>query len=203
MPENESILVVPLRANAHTLVSGAPVAALRRRLKFASLFYDHLFLEAGIFTASAGPNGSSGFVSPPTEAHPARWQTPAERRAGTGDSFMVLIDGRVAVSSEASISWSATLQPFADELPPGIDWVEFVKSSNPTGEADRLAQRWRLNDQRNGALESAIPVRFVRNLVIDNANRDLVLAVAAGAAVTIDRLHNQVVAQRSAMDDCR
>jgi hypothetical protein len=50
-------------------------------------------------------------------------------------------------------------------------------------------------------LESAIPVRFVRNRVIGDANRDLVLAVAAGAAVTIDRIHGQVVAQRFNDDD--
>lgn len=196
VPDDESVLVVPLRANAHSLLVGAPVAALRQRLKFASLFYDRLYLESGIYTASAGPNGSSGFVDPPTEAHPARWQTPAERHAQTGDSFIVLIEGRVAVSSEASISWSATLHPFADELPPGANWVDFVASRNPTGEVQQLAQRWTWEDQRNDALESAIPIPFVRNLVIGNANRDLVLAVAAGAAVTIDRLHGQVVAQR-------
>jgi hypothetical protein len=196
VPDDDSVLVVPLRANAHSLLAGAPVAALRRRLKFASLLYDRLFLETGIYTASAGPNGSSGFVDPPTATHPARWQSPAERRAGTGNSFMVLVGGRVAVQSVASISWSATLQPFADELPQGIDWVDFVRPPKPTGQVQQLVQRWTWDDQRNPALESAIPVRFVRNLVIDDANRDLALAVAAGAAVTIDRLHGQVVAQR-------
>ena len=31
MPEPESVLYVPLRSNAKTLVTGAPIAALRRR----------------------------------------------------------------------------------------------------------------------------------------------------------------------------
>ena len=44
VPQNESVLVVPLRSNASTLLAGAPIAAMRRRLKFASLFYDRLFL---------------------------------------------------------------------------------------------------------------------------------------------------------------
>ncbi len=82
------MLVVPLRANASTLLAstllaGAPIAALRRRLKFASLFYDRLLLETGIFRAHAGPTGSSTFIVPPTEQDPPRWQTPAERHAGT------------------------------------------------------------------------------------------------------------------------
>jgi hypothetical protein len=94
--QSESVLVVPLRSNASTLLAGAPIAAVRRRLKFASLFYDRLFLETGIFRVNAGPHGSSSFIVPPTEGDPPRWQTPAERRAGTGVTFAVAVspDGR-------------------------------------------------------------------------------------------------------------
>jgi hypothetical protein len=66
MPDNGSLLVVPLRANAHTLVSGAAIAALRRRLKFASLVFDRVLLETGILRVHAGPHGASSFISPPT-----------------------------------------------------------------------------------------------------------------------------------------
>ena len=204
VPENESVIVVPLRSNASTLLAGAPIAALRRRLKFASLFFDRLLLETGIFRVHAGPSGASSFIVPPTEHDPPRWQTPAERHAGTGVPFSVAIgeDGapaatlRTVISSEASISWAATLHPFADELPPGTDWVHFVRSLNPEGEVKQLAQRWTRDDERNRSLERAIPVKFVRDTVINSANRDLVLGVAAGCAVTADRLHSQVVAQR-------
>ena len=89
VPQSESVLVVPLRSNASTLLAGAPIAAMRRRLKFASLFYDRLFLETGIFRVNAGPHGSSSFIVPPTEGDPPRWQTPAERRAGMGVTFAV------------------------------------------------------------------------------------------------------------------
>ena len=141
---------------------------------------------------------------PPTDDDPPRWQTPAERRAGTGATFVVAVspDGRpdappqTAVASEATIAWTATLHPFADELPPGTDWVDFVTSRNPTGEMQRLAQRWTWADERNRSLEHAIPIKFVRDTIISGANRDLVLAAAAGFSVTIDRLHSQVAAQR-------
>jgi hypothetical protein len=204
VPDNGSILVVPLRSNAYTLLTGAPIAAMRRRLKFASLFYDRLILETGIFRVHAGPTGSSSFIVPPTEQDPPRWQTPAERHAATGEPFTVMLTAegrpdaapRPVVSSVASISWTATLHPFADELPPGTDWIDFRKSIDPAGGIKEIVQQWARADEHNRALHDAVPDRFAREVVINSANRDLVLAAAAGCAVTIDPLHTQVVAQR-------
>jgi hypothetical protein len=177
---------------------------MRRRLKFASLFYDRLLLETGILRVNVGPHGSSSFIVPPTDADPPRWQTPAERRAGTGVTFVVAVspDGRpdatprTAVASEAAIAWTATLHPFVDELPQGTDWVDFVTSRNPAGAVQQLAQQWIWADERNRALERAIPIKFVRDTIINSANRDLALGAAAGVSVTTDRLHSQVAAQR-------
>jgi hypothetical protein len=44
--------------------------------------------------------------------------------------------------SEATISWKATLHPFADELPPGTDWIDFVSPSAPVYEIGRMTDRW-------------------------------------------------------------
>jgi hypothetical protein len=173
VPQNESVLVVPLRSNASTLLTGAPIAAMRRRLKFASLFYDRIFLETGILRVHAGPDGSSSFIVPPTEDNPPRWQTPAERRAGTGVTFAIAVGpvGRpgvtpgTVVSSETAIAWTATLHPFADELPHGTDWVEFRTSRDPVGAAHQLAQRWTRADERNRPLEHAIPIKFLLQLL--------------------------------------
>jgi hypothetical protein len=71
--------VVPLRSNARTLVAGGAVAAMRERLKYASLFYDSLLLESGIFRVQAGPTGSSSFIVPPAAEDPPRWQTVAAK----------------------------------------------------------------------------------------------------------------------------
>jgi hypothetical protein len=177
---------------------------MRRRLKFASLFYDRLYLESGILRVLAGPTGSSRFIVPPTKEDPPRWQTAAERHAASNGTFMFAISPepaldaspRAVMSSETTISWTATLHPFADELPPGTDWVEFVTSRDPAGEAKQLAQQWTRVDERNAYLKRAIPIQFVREIIISNANNDLALAAAAGVAVTSDRFHSQVVAQR-------
>jgi len=177
---------------------------MRKRLKYASLFYDSLLLESGIFRVQAGPTGSSSFIVPPAAEDPPRWQTVAERRAATGATFVVAVspDGapdatpRAVVSSEAAISWAATLHPFAGELPLGTDWVHFVKSHDPAGKAKQLARQWATVDKRNRSLERAIPIRFVRETIIDSANHDHALAAMAGVAITSDRFHSQVVAQR-------
>jgi hypothetical protein len=202
--DDESVLVVPLRSNAHTLVAGAPIAAMRRRLKFASLFYDRLFLETGILRVQAGPTGSSSFIVPPSGEDPPRWQTPAERHAATGVRFAIAITAdntpgatpQPVVSSDTTIAWTATLHPFADELPSETDWVDFVTTRDPQGQAKQLEQQWIWADRRNPALEQAIPVQFVRQTIIDGANHDLALATTAQVAATSDRLHAQVVAQR-------
>jgi hypothetical protein len=100
------------------------------------------------------------------------------------------------VASEATICWTATLHPFADELPPGTDWVEFGTSRDPAGDVQQLAQQWTWADEHNRSLEHAIPIKFVRDTIIKSANRDLALAATTGVSVTADRLHAQVVAQR-------
>ena len=73
MPD-ESALLVPVRSNGSALLTGKPVESVRKRLKFASLYFDYVFLETGIFDMSAGPGGSSGFVRPPLDEEIPRWQ---------------------------------------------------------------------------------------------------------------------------------
>jgi hypothetical protein len=209
---SESALFVPLRSNGSALLTGKPIESVRRRLKFASLYFDYVLLEAGIFDMSAGPDGSSGFVRAPMDGEIPRWQTPGRRGAEQRRSFTVSV-GRdqgpgvapgsmmPAISSQATISWKATLHPFADELPANTDWVGFVQSRDPIGDMSRVTDRWKWADERNPALERAIPERFVRNAVIGHANRDLGCATQHGVAVSVDPFHHQVVGQRFQDDD--
>lgn len=79
VPDNESALLVPLRSKANTLLAGAPVAAVRRRLKFANLFYGRLLLEDGIVRMHAGPSGYFTAAELSGGQERPRWQTPAQR----------------------------------------------------------------------------------------------------------------------------
>jgi hypothetical protein len=207
MADDESVLFVPLRSNASTLVTGGPIVSFRRRLKYASAVYGRLLLEGGVLRLNAGPAMSFGVVEPYNPQDPPRWQTPAQRGAASRVPFQIAV-GRETTpgvpapvmhamgSSESTIAWVATLYPFADELPPEADWVEFVTTSDPAGSVAQMADRWRWADQRNPALEQIVPVRFVRDTVIKNVNRDLALGIASGFTVAIDAFHHRVVAQR-------
>src|ERR1700691_1910579 len=80
MPD-QSDLLVPLRSNGSALLTGSPIESVRRRLKFASQFFDHVFLEGGVFTLAAGLGGSSSFFNPPNDRELPRWQSPSRRGA--------------------------------------------------------------------------------------------------------------------------
>ena len=191
----------------HALLTGKPVESVRRRLKFASLYFDHIFLEGGTFRMSAGPRGSFGFAEPPKEGEVARWQTPAQRGAEQRQPFTLSMGEektpgvlaekmQVALVSETTIAWTATLEPFACELPADTDWISFTPTGDSAGEMRRISDEWKRLDERNRALEQAIPVRFARSAVIGHASRDLGFAAQYGLAVSVDPLHHQVVAER-------
>jgi hypothetical protein len=91
VPESESVLYVPLRSNAKTLLTGAPIATFRRRLKYASIIYERLILESGILRMQAGSGGSSSFVVPPTAEDPPRWETPRQRHAAERSPFQLSV----------------------------------------------------------------------------------------------------------------
>jgi hypothetical protein len=208
VPDNESTLLVPLRSNASTLLTGRPIAAMRRRLKLASVYHDRLLLEAGILMVQVGPKGGSTWHTMPTEQQTVRWQTPHARHLAEQGRFQLAMGREMTpgvlaetmstfIDSETSICWVATLDPFGDELPPEADWVDFVRSPNSLpGEVGRLADWWSWADKRNTALKQAMPVQFVRDTVVGNANHDLAGAASAGFVVTIDSVHAQVVTQR-------
>lgn len=179
---------------------------MRRRLKLASLIFDEVLLEAGMLRVSAGPTGASSFISHAGDIDSLRWQTPRERSVAMQSRFNVFVGNgdlpgvpaeqlREFINSETSISWNATLMPFAREFSSGCDWMHFVRPE-PGRSVKQLANEWTNNDKNNASLRDAIPVKFVRNTVIAGANNDLALAAGSGVAVSIDSLHQQVVAQR-------
>jgi hypothetical protein len=209
--EPASIVYFPVASNAKTMLTGASGEALRRRLKFASVFYDAVLLEAGTIDITAGPHASSRLRFPNGSAETgARWQTPAERGKLQSSPFAIGI-GREDTPgvpakqidtvhvSDTAISWRASFEPLLHELPTTCDWVSYgnLASADPKSIED-LAQSWADADGSNPALERAVPVDFARKMVIQNANHDLAMVSAAQPrmSASFDSLHTQVVAQR-------
>jgi hypothetical protein len=119
-PATFNLADVAVRSNAKTLVTGTPIAALRRRLKYASVFQDQLLLESGVLRMEAGEGGSFSSAVPVTADQPARWQTPRQRQLAQQSPFQISIGRELTpgvpaqsmhpvVSSDSAISWTATL----------------------------------------------------------------------------------------------
>lgn len=199
---DDRILFVPLRSNAHQLLAGAPVAALRRKLKYASLTYDRIYLEAGSLTIQASAGGS--IVGPNNHV---QFQTPAGRSALQGAQFQlsVGIESTPGVQAEvmrpllswdqSTIAWQPTLTPFVTELPATCDWIVAVRPAEDP-EIKKLAGNWSHSDGNNDALLAAVPQHFVRKLIIDNANQDLATAALGRAAIMQDPKHLEVITSR-------
>lgn len=206
----ESTLVFPLRSNGKSLLVGAPVNSVRGRIKYASLFYDRVLLEGGVHSLAAGPNGFFSAVHPADQSFPPHWQTPAERRRAEAQQIFVtvgrqppgggsLIAPSTAIHSDPGIAWESTFEPFAWEMPSAVDWITFKPAITPAAlppAVQALADSWSRADQRNDALRSVEPIDQIRNVIIENANRDVAAATAAGFAAAVDSTHAQVVTRR-------
>jgi hypothetical protein len=211
-PDGEQAVYFPLRSNAKALLTGAPVAALRRRMKVAGLLCDRIYLEAGALEISAGSGG--GFVErlPLAEAVSSTWQTPAERREMTGAQFYVTLapedtpgvpsdrQATAVINSEAAIAWRPTFHPFARELGDDCDWVTFVVPEQ-SPDADRIVRDFVWNDDRDQGLAKLFPTRFARSRIVEDANRDFVNAALGGITVSVDRAHAVVLENRLAAGD--
>lgn len=198
-------IVFPLRSNAKSLVTGAALASVRRRLKAASVLYDAVLLEHGSMSIQAGTKGSSAFWRPSSDA--PRFQTPGERGAAQGSDFTLMVGtesvpGEAAtnmvpiVHSDTAVCWEPTLEPFRSELPANADWIDWVHAPDPNPDGRRIADAWSRRDRQNSSLREAIPIEFVRSCVIKHGNRDLVLAAGTGALCSQDDLHSRVSEQR-------
>ena len=199
---SRSAIIFPLRSNAHALLAGAPVGAVRGRLKLAALFYDRLLVEEGVWSVSAGPGGTFAMWTPRVIGEEPSWQTSRDRHAQRGAEFALAIGPsgapdppQLVLKSPTTIGWRATFEPMKRELPHAYDWLEFGHASD-SSDARRLASRFRMEDERDESVRALYPEVFVRDRVIDDANLDLLMGGDLTAAVSMDGLHARILGAR-------
>ena len=114
----------PLRSNAASLLKGAPVGSVLRRIKLGALLHDQVWLEEGVWDGQAGPRGAMQFWSPPGPGARRGWQTARERGSAVKHDFMVAMklagapDGlpaRPVIQSPTRVRWWATFEPLRAE----------------------------------------------------------------------------------------
>lgn len=202
------MVVVPLACNAHALLAGSPVESVRRRLKLASLLYERILLEHGVIQVHAGPTGSFMTRHVPDSGTPSAWQTATQRGKVQASTFGVGVGRETTpgipateintlMSSQATIGWVGTLEPFRSELPVGCDWIDyFYRPQSHPAHVSELARRWSSRDEMNQVLAKEFPDRYVRSRIISNANEELAIAAVAGVVLSADPLHIRVIALR-------
>ena len=202
----------PLASNAHALVTGAPLASVRARLKTSSLLYSQVLIESGRMSIRAGPNGAQAWRHLTQPGEDVRWQTPKGRNRAQQAPITLAIARETTpgvpapgpyhqvLNSATSICWTPTFEPFEEELPKDCDWISFGVPGPLTPEFEQLAARWKRLDENNEALLRLVPERFVRSRLIEHVSNDLVTGAAGQWEVSMDRYHGKVIGARLARD---
>lgn len=197
-----SAIYFPLRSNAASLLVGAPVHSLVRRIKLAALLHDEVWLEEGLWEAQAGPRGSASFWFPAGDRELA-WQTPRERGAAMRREFSVGVrldsapEGtpfRPVIHSETTLNWRATFEPLKRELAKGYPWILFGRPEEASTEG--LIRPWIDADERDPNIRRKMPIPFHRSLVVLSANQDLAAAANLGVPVSMDNSHAEIASAR-------
>ena len=205
-----SVAYFGLRTNAHQLVSGAGVAAVKRRIKLASLLHDQVMLELGIYELQAGPSGSLPiYYSGPAEGEVVRWQTPRERHPHGGFHWGLRRSDapegtlfRPMLSSETRLRWRASFLPLVHEVG-GLEafpwlrgaWIEDAPRTSTV--VNQMARR----DQDDPILRRTWPDQFVRSAVARGAATDFKRVSETGTTLYADPFHARLLAARVARGD--
>lgn len=189
----ESTVFFPLRSNARSLVTGASLGTVRRRLKTASLLHDEVVVEAGMLDIQAGDRGSMT-IEVPENSRRWDWQTTVERGKLQGGHFSASFvphgsntSTALIPSSRTAIAWRPTFEPFKVEVSRPYPWLhfEFVDLTTDGKSAARSVAQvvWPWTPE-------SLPT-FARKVISDGLSRDLV--VATGWTISVDLFHSAAV----------
>jgi hypothetical protein len=201
-----STIYFPLRSNAASLITGRGVGDVRRRLMLASLLHDEVWIEAGLLSVMAGPDGSNAWHRRGIDPASVTWQSPRARNQGEGQEFGLAfgIEPEPGVWVEpthamplgtSTISWEATFEPFRRELPrEAAGWITYVDYIDPPA-AKQIAGRWSFAEfvEPDKWLTRRWPEQFIRDVFVKGTHLDIAAAETAGAFLSIDRAHRPVV----------
>ena len=196
-----STFFFPLRTNVEYFTSPEGFLTLERRIKQASILYDDIILEGGIYTASAGPTGSMDFWIPPNQVTDEELRLKLEPSGGqhhlamapTGShQFQTLVSG--PVERRFRSEFHSILKKLSPEHP---KWIK-METYDLTSEAKSLASRISRDDEKNTDIVIPEGSHFLRNMILRNLNRDLILVWSLGSTASIDPLHLPIIRRKMA-----
>lgn len=166
--------------------------------------HEKVYIDDGEWRANSGP--TARWVSRTPWRRMAvgdrRFQTAGER--GRIEAEPVSIELRpegatetIKVTSDTTLFWRATFEPFKQELRHAYPWIEFIHVKLPPAD-QHLADDMATGDHRDGMLADLIRDGNSRGVVIDATNQALVLGARIEAATSLDAMHQRVLRARRA-----
>lgn len=194
-----SQLFFPLRTGVELFEDRTSPAAVARA-KQASILYDELIFEDGLYEVSITPQGSSGWWTPPgwlTDEHLE--QSRRVQPSGTTFTFSMGPQGEEQmtqfINAPLTVDYASEYHTgILDDLQSrGVDWIKQVSTGDrlPKSTAEgKLAHERELRDRFDHDLLSELRPNetFLRRWIIENFHRDSVLSAAQGASFSLTSL---------------
>jgi hypothetical protein len=190
----------PLRTNVHYFVSPDQQLALRERVKHASLLYDNLLFEGGIYDAIVWMDRDQG-SAPLTD----RWIPPhvitkevleGYRNPTCGDRY-VLSGERGFATGQVHISQHAEFHSLLSELDAEhISWIE-TAVFDLNGEPEYLARDLAADDETALGDMLADKPFLLKKKILQNLNLDLILTSQLDVAASMDLIFEPLLSRKA------
>ena len=189
---SDSTIYFPLRTNVDWFVTPDRAALLARQVKQAMLLYDNLVFQSGLFRAWIGSTGGFQTWIPPDQVTDEMLQRPL---SPPGGKHFLKFSGTVVLHEQTERAFKAEFHTLVDEFGgQKLPWVT-LDSLVPVDRFKALHEQWARRDTANRNVVIEGVSKRVRRLVLENMNRDMMLASILGSAVSMDALHGPVLAQ--------
>jgi len=190
----------PLRTNVHYFDSLEQQLALTERVKQASLLYESLLFEGGMYDAVVWKDEERG-GGPSIDLHWRPQDITDEllkryQHKPTGGEAHVVIDQYVFAAGEVERRQHAEFHSLLKELnADNLPWIQVDGFSLP-GELKSLVSRLALDDESSfGDLLSDKPL-FLKKKILNNLNYDLILTSLLNVAASMDGLFEPLLSQK-------
>jgi hypothetical protein len=202
MQPTESVFFFPLRSNVGYFDSPQEYLSLIGRIKQASLLYDYLVFEEGIYTATVWDSGVFDYWMPPDRVSDATLDKMRDSFKPTGDESalwiqpaggqpVALFSGEVHRRFHCEFH-SALRRLDAEDLP----WIR-TQSFELTDTGKRLANIIK-NDLEGYFNEIGTPInQFLKSKMVSNLSHDLAIISGMQAPASIDAMYAPILYKRS------
>jgi signal transduction histidine kinase len=202
MESTESVFFFPLRSNVGYFDSPQEYLSLIGRIKQASLLYDYLVFEKGIYTATVWDRGVFDTWMPPDQVSDATLDDMRDSFKPTGDESalwiqpeggepVALFSGEVHRRFHCEFH-SALRRLDAEDLP----WIH-MQSFELTDKGKRLSSIIQ-NDLEGYFNEIETPInQFLKSKMVSNLSHDLAIISGMQASASLDAMYAPILYKRS------